>query len=435
MKNTVCFSFLLLFAGTFVLPFLSGCSKSNATYTVTYSMSVPIYVPKASLLANINGDPSTPLDSVGRVYVKDQYIYLNESNKGIHVYDNSNPSHPVQVAWLAIPGNQNIAIKGNTLYADMYEDLLAIDISDLHQVKVTGTVVNLFPSRGYENSTSEMVIGYTQRDTTITMTVQPGAWVNNRPGAQPIMYNPGNMFFDALSSGAPVPASNASNSSGSGTAGSTAGMVLINNYIYAIAEGHSMGIVDLTNPSSPTLIQTMQAGFDLETIYPFGNELFLGSAEGVYMFDISNPTQPVNKGVFTHGRACDPVISDGTFAYVTLHAGTSCGGSANELDIVSLKNLQELPTVYTYPMTKPTGLSKDGNLLFICDDFAGIKIFDATDPSKLQLLSATGTGMSSYDVIALNGLMIVVADKGLFQYDYTAPAQPKLLSTIKAVKS
>src|ERR1700759_1610660 len=121
MKNTVCSTFLILFAGTFVLPFLSGCSKTTGpkTYTYTYSKAKPKYVSRASLLANINGDPSTPLDSIGRVYVKGQYIYLNEANKGIHVFDNSNPAHPVQIAWLSIPGNLNVAIKGNTLYADM----------------------------------------------------------------------------------------------------------------------------------------------------------------------------------------------------------------------------------------------------------------------------------------------------------------------------
>ena len=51
------------------------------------------------------------------------------------------------------------------------------------------------------------------------------------------------------------------------------------------------------------------------------------------MYDVSNPVQPVKLGEFAHGRACDPVITDGNYAYVTLHAGDGCGGDANELHV------------------------------------------------------------------------------------------------------
>jgi hypothetical protein len=171
----------------------------------------------------------------------------------------------------------------------------------------------------------------------------------------------------------------------------------------------------------------LNAGYDLETIYPFRDQLFLGSAEGVYIYDLSNPAKPVQTGQFTHGHACDPVIADGNYAYVTLHAGTSCGGASNELDVLDVQNLLAVTPVRIYPMTKPQGLCKDGNLLFVCDGNTGVKVFDAQDPANLKQLT-TSANSQAYDVIASNQRLLVVADKGLYQYDYSNPSSLKLLS-------
>jgi hypothetical protein len=161
----------------------------------------------------------------------------------------------------------------------------------------------------------------------------------------------------------------------------------------------------------------MFAGYDLETIYPFEDKLFMGSDIGMFMYDVSNPVQPVSIGEFSHGRACDPVVTDGKYAYITLHAGTSCGGDANELDVVNIENIQQSELVKTYPMTKPTGLCEDGSLLFVCDSTV-VKIYDASNPAQLQLLNQVSCN-SPYDVIARDHVAIVVNNLGLYQYDYS----------------
>ncbi len=50
------------------------------------------------------------------------------------------------------------------------------------------------------------------------------------------------------------------------------------------------------------------------------------------------------------------------------------------LSVVNIKNIDQPKLVMTYPLTNPHGLGKDGDLLFICDGTAGLKIFDASDP-------------------------------------------------------
>ncbi|HRI23003.1 MAG TPA: hypothetical protein PLA68_18720, partial [Panacibacter sp.] len=127
-------------AGILIL-LMPACSKygNKNTQAQTYTMySDLVYKAKTDVLASINGNAAQPIDHAGKIYIKDNYIYLNEVNRGIHIIDNSNNSHPVQVAFLSIPGNLDIAIKGNTLYADMYTDLLALDISNPRLAKLTG---------------------------------------------------------------------------------------------------------------------------------------------------------------------------------------------------------------------------------------------------------------------------------------------------------
>ena len=141
-----------------------------------------------------------------------------------------------------------------------------------------------------------------------------------------------------------------------GIAGSEASMTLIGDYLYAIPEPHSIGVVDVRDPTHPSLVSTTPAGYDLETIFPLQNKLLLGSKEGVYVFSIDNAAHiPVAPGQFKHGTACDPVIADQQYAYVTLHAGTTCGGSANELDVLTAKDITQSSLVKTYPMNGPNG--------------------------------------------------------------------------------
>ena len=123
-----------------------------------------------------------------------------------------------------------------------------------------------------------------------------------------------------------------------------------------------------------------------------------------------------------------PVIANSSYAFVTLRSGTSCGGAANELDILGATDLSNASLLKTYPMTSPSGLCLDGSLLFVCDASV-VKVFDASDPDNLQLLSQVGVNNPN-DVIAANHVMMVVAADGLYQFDYTDPSHVVALSQL-----
>ncbi len=405
------FALLLLFA---------SCKKDGGTNpsTKTYTIYTPVYKNKAVVLAGINGNASEAIRHAGKIYLKDNYIFLNDVNKGIHIIDNSNPSSPRQIAFLAIPGNLDIAIKGNTLYADMYNDMLALDISNPLQARVTHTIENLFTGRSYVNGHSVNYDGivaadWLEKDTTVEVKDNP--WPNN---------------CDFCAFEGDVMTMNAAGIKSSGTAGSMAGMVIMNDYLYAITEPHSVGVVSISNAPTPVVTNNFYAGFDLQTIFPFNGKLFLGSAVGMFMYDVTNPQNPVSMGEFTHGRACDPVITDGQTAYVTLHSGDGCGGEANELHVIDVSNLPQSQLLKTYQLNKPTGLSKDGNLLFVCDN-TEVKIYNSANPTNLILLKKI-MASEPYDIITGGNRAIVVCSNGLYQYDYRDISNIRQLSFMAA---
>ena len=397
---------------------LSGCLRDTVTASQKYTLYTPVYTLKSTVLASINGDPGTAIVQPGQLYLKGSYIYVNDVSRGIHIIDNSDPSHPVQTAYLNIPGNTSIAINGNMLYADMSNDLLAIDITNPRQVSIAGRMPNFFPWHNYSADSNYVLTGYIIKDTVVKMQIPDRTFYAV----------PGTIYYTLNASAIPAATSYAAQGNASaGVAGSEASMVLVGNYLYAIPEPHSINVVDVTNAGHPTLLANTPSGFDLETIFPLQNKLLVGSKEGVYVFSIDNAShQPLEQGEFKHGTSCDPVIADQSYAYVTLRSGTYCGGSSNELDVLNAQDITQTSLIKSYPMSGPSGLGKDGSLLFVCDGDA-VKVFDATDPSNLKLTTQLPVN-KAYDVIASNHLLVVVGSDGFYEYDYSDPGKIVLLS-------
>jgi hypothetical protein len=128
---------------------LQGCLKDKLT--MTYTIARPVYKEKTEVYANIKSNAPAGIQQPGKIFIYRNYIFLNEVDKGIHIIDNSNPASPVAKAFINIPGNLDIAVKGNTLYADLYADLVVVDITNPLQANFIKYVSNVFPARNYTN--------------------------------------------------------------------------------------------------------------------------------------------------------------------------------------------------------------------------------------------------------------------------------------------
>ena len=402
--------------------FLQGCLKDTYQKTYTYSYYKPVYKTTDEVKANIKSSAPIDIKQPGKIYIWGQYIFFNDIDKGIHIIDNSNPAQPKNIGFINIPGNMDLAVKGNTLYADLYTALVAIDITDPNHIVVKKVIESAFPHRYYNGyftpDSTKVIASWEKRDTTVT-----------EKGRLGMEKNAGLLFYSAAGLNSQSSSSSSSSSSSPyGAGGSMARFALINNTLYTVGNS-DLNVFNISNLSDPAYVTNKNIGWNIETIYPVQNKLFIGSATGMFIYDVSNPSNPKQEGQFSHFTSCDPVIADGQYAYVTLRTGNRCNGFVNELDVVDISDLSNPKLKKSYSMANPHGLSKDGNILFVCNGNNGLEIYNAANAASLQPVKTFG-GIDTYDVIAFNGIAIVVAKNGLYQYDYSDINNISLLSKI-----
>ncbi len=105
----------------------------------------PIIMKRSGLEKSISSNGPRSLHNPVKIYFKDNYIFISEKYKGVHVIDNSDRTLPENVAFISIPGCIDMAVKNNTLYADNAVDLVAIDISNITNVSEVKRIKNVFP--------------------------------------------------------------------------------------------------------------------------------------------------------------------------------------------------------------------------------------------------------------------------------------------------
>ena len=394
---------------------LNGCLKDSIVESFTFYR--PVYRTKAEVRANIKSNTPQSLKQPGKLYIRGNYIFLNDINRGIHVIDYSNPASPKNIGFIAIPGNADLAVKGNYLYADHYTDLVTLDISNPQNVTAVKFNNGVFPENVYTADTGKIVVEWIRVDTTVRR--------SEKYNLEKDLMASGALFGSAVNNSSP--------GGSAGKGGSMARFTLLNDRLYTVSHT-DLKVFNTTVANDPQYVKKIGLNaWDIETIYPFQNKLFIGSQSGMYIYSVSNPDNPSAAGQFVHARSCDPVIADGNYAYVTLRSGTTCQGFTNQLEVVNISNLSAPSLVKTYPFTNPRGLSKDGNYLFICDGTDGLKVLNASDAANITSVKTIG-GMETYDVIAFNNIAITVAKDGLYLVDYTNAADIKIISKITVSK-
>ena len=422
---------LTILAGLVFFILASGIFTScrDKTYEeLTYKANVPVVMGFDEFRSAVKKTTPQTLVNPGKIYFKDNYIFINEYQQGIHVVDNSNPALPVMLNFIEIPGNIDMAIKGNILYADSYIDLVAIDISDPANPVEVDRLQNAFPNvvppiedMSYPvyglDFTKGVVVGWETREVTEVVEKE------NSSGF-------GKVTYDDV--GVPSIGQNeiSINPSTVGIGGSMARFTLNNGYLYAL-HNNTLKLFNVTVTPGMTTGPEVYLDREVETLFPHENMLFMGTTTGMMVYDISSPASPTFISVFTHINSCDPVVIEGNYAYVTLRSGTVCNGFTNQLDVVDISSLTNPFLAKSYPMFNPHGLGIDNHILFICDGDAGLKVYDATDPLTIHMHQiAHFADIKTFDVIPVNGLLMMIGADGLYQYDYSDLDSLKLLSRI-----
>ncbi|MDP1726030.1 MAG: hypothetical protein Q8M15_04550 [Bacteroidota bacterium] len=223
------------------------------------------------------------------------------------------------------------------------------------------------------------------------------------------------------------------NNVNTGTAGSIARFAVVGNTLYTVSLTH-LNIFDVSDKNNPVLAGSANLGFNIETIFPRDDStLFVGSSNGMYIFDIKDRLLPNQKSLYMHFTACDPVVANQTHAFITLSSNISrrrCFRSVNQLEVIDISNLAEPQVIKTIPMAQPQGLALHNNSLFVCDN--GLKWFDITNPAN-PLIKKNYISIQPNDILTVDSVLIAIGDNGLSQYQISNDSLV-LLSVIPLIK-
>jgi hypothetical protein len=414
-------TFLLFIAGLFALP---GCNDYVDEY-VTYTVNEPVFMSAAEFRSSVDVAEPQSIEKQGKIVFYNNYLYISQPEKGIHVIDNRDPSNPRNIAFIELLGNADMHVRDNVLYADSYIDLVWFDINDPAQPVFKGRKEEVFPqalpptennfSIDYEKSMDRkngIVIGWkTVEKKELVRTYKPHWWSWGGV-TEKMVYN------DAASYGG----------GGLGVAGSMSRFAIYRDNLYTVMS-NQLGIFDLSDETPVKIGKDVPVEFSVETIFSYKDCLFMGTPTGMIIYSVEDPLKPERQSRITHVFGCDPVVVENDIAYITVRSGTFCGQDADELIIVDVSDVKKPKHIVTYNMKSPKGLGIDNGTLFVCSD--GLQIFNAEDPTTIMANRlAHFEEIDGFDVIPFNNILMMIAEDGIYQYDYTDVQEIKQLSRL-----
>ncbi len=434
----IIFSFL---AFALVAMLSSSCTKDKCEEVYSYTVLEPVYLTYGEFRSGAVAEGPRPLENIGKVAYKNRYLFANEINQGIHVIDNRDPNSPVPIAFLAVPGSMDLGIKGNTLYADSFTDLVTFNVGDPYNCDYLSRVEDVFPKRDYSfipdykleaplDQTLGVILEFIESE---RVAVLP---CDSTPHQADIDWEPW-VVDDWLEELGTISADDEWQPAF--LSGSSKKFSIVDDYLFAVDEGY-LTSYRIFNPMNISKIDSTFVDWGLSSIQPYHrnnvNYLFAGSGSNTFFYEVRSTADLHNIGKTRSFTGCDNVIADDNRAYVTSRnfGSDACSSVDPQLQIFQIDTLHLPQPVSSTFMTNPVGLGIDGNQLFVCDEDDGLHIFDVSNPiinqmSENRLPNVTGSDVRLFEIDG-SKLVLVIGRDGLYQYDYTSTANIELLSII-----
>ena len=399
----------------------------------SYVANVPIYLSYDELRSSFGVITTASLEKPGKIIFYGSHMFINEYQKGIHVVDLSDPSNPELKAFMEVPGNVDMAIRNDLLYAESYVDLLVIDISNPEQPALQKRIEDLFeyiiPPYDYDYPLDEIdqdkgvIQGYEIKKITREVHSNPYPW--------PIYwgYRLESSFMDAGGVSGP-------NANTYGVGGSMARFITYDDYLYTLESSWKLKSINIANTDNLQVENELSLWGNVETVFIADDYLYIGTSNGMHILDLLNPALPNFLSTYQHITACDPVVVEGDRAYVTLRSGNLCGGTQDLLEVIDISDKYDPKRLSSFSMNEPYGLGIDDGILFVCQGDYGLNVYDASYEQSIgSHLIAAFPGINAYDVIPLDDFLFMIGEDGFYTYDYSDLNNIHILGSLPIVPS
>lgn len=320
----------------------------------------------------------------------------------MHIIDISNPALPIRIGNYARDGKFNdLQVSGKYLYTAWYNygsNLLIVDVSTGSSPKEVGEI---------SLSSEPEAIGLSPDNKYAYLVL------NSDP------VSPGGMsVVDISSPSSPVTVNE--------IAGITAEEIFIKDgYIYTVDHSAGLKIYDISNAVTPTLSGKIAASSlessNLAAVRGSYAYVFTWFYKEMYIYDISDPTHPVEKRIQNMGVITNDIKLSGNYAYLA--------ASDSGLIVMDISNPFTPVVVGNCPTSLARGVYVNGNYAYIAGDNGGFYIIDISNPaSPTQVGNWVNGNNSTFDVyVRDNYAYLADANQGLMVLDIGNPANPTLL--------
>ncbi|MAP81323.1 MAG: hypothetical protein CL526_09565 [Aequorivita sp.] len=126
------FQLLVLIAVTLV--FESCCRNGDCDQNDDFPVLVaesryePIFMERSEFENSVALSSAQPIINAGKIYVYENYLFINEKNEGFHIFNNEDPSNPISIHFINSPGATDLSIRENVLFINQATDLIAVQI-------------------------------------------------------------------------------------------------------------------------------------------------------------------------------------------------------------------------------------------------------------------------------------------------------------------
>lgn len=389
------------------------------------------------LSPSLIGSCDTPGDAVG-VVVDGDRAYVADGSAGLAIVDLSDPTSPTVVG-VATPGSAaGVAVAGRHAYiAGGSSGIHAIDVGDpsspwlLGTGDTSGEAASIVVAGGHafvaDGAAGLAVVEISERVAPVVVGAG-GAWEfwyrRDLAVAGDRAYIIG-FDLEIMDLSDPTNPTLLATADIAGTGIATAG-----DYAF-IATSRSGGVddvavVDISDPGDPRIVVSGGRESPIGDIAVAGDHAYVAAyTEGLLVFDITDPTSPARVGSCAVNYGGYDVAVDGDHAFVA---------DANGLSVVDI-GTPTSPTLIASCETPgfATGVAVSGDHAFVADGHEGLSVIDVSDPSNPTIVGQYDVGIADIGEVALDGNVAYVLESpdygnsSFYVLDVSDPTAPTVL--------
>jgi len=354
------------------------------------------------------------------------------TNNGLHILDVSDPAHSSLVGSFPKDNTDSFALVGHTVFLMADPGLITLDVSTmsaptevgqyqaatnlgLSRMAVHGETAILTSTRGgfetvdISNPTNVSRLGFLDTGGSVKEIAIAGGH------ALVADYSGGLQIVDVSNPDAPFRTSEIMES-GLGALS----VVSKGSRAYVAFDAVGLGIVDISDPAHPTMLGSASTSGTAMEIAVSGDTVYLGDASGISVIDVGDEAHPSLLGHCSLPQSPTGMARDGSTLFVSDYtAGVQIVdvsspasphviatletpyrardvaveehiafiGDDNGLIAADVANPAHPITLSTLPLNSQ-GVAVFDNLLFVAVEFDGLKIFNVTDPTNMELIAS-----------------------------------------------